>query len=204
LKALIPGDFTEANEPFVLFEAWFEEATEKEPSDPNAMALATSDADGVPDVRMVLLKSFGPDGFVFYSNAQSAKGVELQANMKAAGVLHWKSLRRQVRFRGTVEQATDAEADAYFNSRARESRLGAWASQQSRPLESRFALEAAVAKVALTYPLGDIPRPPYWIGYRIKPVSIEFWSDGPFRLHNRIQFRRDTPQASWTKERLYP
>jgi len=204
LKPLIPGDFTEASEPFDLFDAWFEEAKASEPSDPNAMALATSDADGLPDARMVLLKSFGKDGFVFYSNTQSMKGIQLQSNMKAAGLLHWKSLKRQIRFRGPVEQVSDAEADDYFASRPRESRIGAWASQQSRPLESRFALEAAVAKFALTYAVGSIPRPPYWVGYRIKPVSIEFWSDGLFRLHNRIRFTRESLEAGWTKERLYP
>jgi pyridoxamine 5'-phosphate oxidase len=204
LKALIGSDFTEAAEPFALFDSWFDEAKKGEPNDPDAMALATVDSDGLPDVRMVLLKSAGPGGFVFYSNAESAKGRQLQANMKAAGVLHWKSLRRQVRFRGPVEPVSDAEADAYFESRARESRIGAWASQQSRPLESRFALEAAVAKLALTYGIGKIPRPPYWVGYRIKPLSIEFWADGPFRLHNRIRFSRDGLEAPWARERLYP
>jgi pyridoxamine 5'-phosphate oxidase len=204
LKALIGSDFTEAHEPFALFGTWFDEAKKSEPADPDAMALATVDAEGLPNVRMVLLKSASPAGFTFYSNAESAKGCELEANMKAAAVLHWKSLRRQVRFRGLVERVSDAEADAYFDSRARESRIGAWASQQSRPLESRFALEAAVAKFALTYAIGKIPRPSYWVGYRIKPLAIEFWSEGAFRLHNRLKFAREQLDAPWTKERLYP
>ena len=178
MKALIGSDFTEADEPFALFDNWFDEAKKSEPNDPDAMALATVDTEGLPDVRMVLLKSATPAGFVFYSNAESAKGRELQANMKAAGVLHWKSLRRQVRFRGPVERVSDAEADAYFDSRARESRIGAWASQQSRPLESRFALETAVAKFALTYAIGKIPRPPYWVGYRIKPLADRILGGG--------------------------
>ncbi len=204
MKALIGSDFTQAPEPFALFDDWFEAAKKAELNDPDAMALATSDRDGLPDVRMVLLKAASPAGFVFYSNAESAKGQELQTNMKAAGVLHWKSLRRQVRFRGPVELASDAEADAYFESRARQSRIGAWASQQSRPLESRAVLEAAVAQLEITYADAAIPRPPHWIGYRIKPIAIEFWEDGAFRLHNRIVFRRDRPDAPWSKERLYP
>lgn len=204
MKTLIGSDFTEAAEPFALFDSWFDEAKKSEHNDPDAMALATVDTTGLPDVRMVLLKSATPTGFTFYSNAESAKGRELEANMKAAAVLHWKSLRRQVRFRGPVEQVSDAEADAYFDSRARESRIGAWASQQSRPLEGRFALESAVAKFALTYAIGKIPRPPYWVGYRIKPLAMEFWAEGTFRLHNRIRFSRDGLDAPWTKERLYP
>jgi len=204
LKALIDSDFTEQTEPFPLFETWFEEAKKTELNDPDAMALATTDSNGLPDVRMVLLKAASPEGFVFYSNAESAKGRELAGNMKAAAVLHWKSLRRQIRFRGPVEPATYAEADAYFESRARQSRLGALASQQSRPLESRAVLEAAVAALDVTYANQSIPRPPYWVGYRIKPLAIEFWEDGAFRLHNRIVFRRDGFDAPWTKERLYP
>lgn len=204
MNELTGRDFTEAAEPFDLFASWFAEAQKNEPNDPEAVALATADADGLPDVRMVLLKEASPAGFVFYSNAESAKGRELEANPKAAGVMHWKSLRRQVRFRGAVERVSDAEADAYFASRALQSRLGAWASQQSRPLESRFALEKSVAKYAAKFALGHIPRPPYWGGYRIKPVYLEFWSDGAFRLHDRIVFRRETPDAPWRKERLYP
>ncbi len=204
MNELTGRDFTEAAEPFDLFASWFAEAQKSEPNDPEAVALATADADGLPDVRMVLLKEASPAGFVFYSNAESAKGRELEANPKAAGVMHWKSLRRQVRFRGAVERVSDADADAYFASRALQSRLGAWASQQSRPLESRFALEKSVAKYAAKFALGTIPRPPYWGGYRIRPIYLEFWSDGAFRLHDRIVFRRETPDAPWRKERLYP
>ncbi|WP_374306603.1 pyridoxamine 5'-phosphate oxidase [Methylocella sp.] len=198
------GDFTQAQDPFDLFAQWFEDAKASEPNDPDAMALATVDADGLPDVRMVLLKEASPRGFVFYTNAESAKGRELAAAMKAAVVMHWKSLRRQVRLRGAVEPVSEAEADAYFASRARDSRIGAWASQQSRPLESRFALEKAVAKYALKYAVGEIPRPSYWTGYRIVPTQIEFWSDGAFRLHDRVVFRRTDAAAPWTRERLYP
>ncbi|WP_084649926.1 pyridoxamine 5'-phosphate oxidase [Stappia stellulata] len=191
-------------DPFTLFGEWLALAEKKEPNDANAMALATSGSDGLPDVRMVLLKGFDTAGFVFYTNTESQKGVELSQNMQAAGVLHWKSLRRQVRFRGPVEQVFDGEADAYFASRARDSRIGAWASQQSRPLESRFALEKAVARQAARFGLGEVPRPPHWTGYRIKPVYIEFWMDKPFRLHDRHVFRRDTPDGTWSTERLYP
>lgn len=204
MNELTGRDFTEAAEPFDLFASWFAEAQKSEPNDPDALALATTDANGLPDVRMVLLKEATPSGFVFYSNAESAKGRELEANPKAAGVLHWKSLRRQIRFRGEVERVSETEADVYFASRPLQSRLGAWASQQSRPLESRFALEKSVAKYAAKFALGPIPRPSYWVGYRIKPVYLEFWSDGAFRLHDRIAFRRETPDAPWRKERLYP
>lgn len=197
-------DFTQADEPFALFSAWFMEAEKSEPNDPNAMALATTDAEGMPNVRMVLLKGADASGFVFYSNSESDKGVELAANMKAAAVFHWKSLRRQIRIRGPVEIVEPAEADAYFRSRPVQSRLGAWASRQSRPLESRFALEAAVAKYAAKFALGEIPRPPYWNGYRIRPMSMEFWSDGAFRLHDRIRFRRGALDAPWHKESLFP
>lgn len=198
------GDFTEAVDPFFLFEGWLAEATAKEPNDPNAMALATVDADGLPNVRMVLLKGFDRDGFVFYTNTQSQKGTELLAQEKAAAVFHWKSLRRQVRVRGPVSQVTSEEADAYFASRARDSRIGAWASQQSRPLESRFALEKAVAKYAAKYAIGDVPRPPHWTGFRIAPQYIEFWKDGAFRLHDRAVFRRASPDENWTRTRFYP
>jgi len=198
------GDFTEADEPFALFTAWLAEAEKSEVNDPNGMALATAGADGLPNVRMVLLKGVDPAGFVFYSNRESDKGLELAANMQAAALFHWKSLRRQVRVRGPVEEIDSETADSYFNSRPLQSRIGAWASQQSRPLESRFALETAVAKYAAKFALGDVPRPPYWIGYRIKPLAIEFWSDGHFRLHDRVRFRRETPEGGWQKERLYP
>ncbi|MCX5497433.1 pyridoxamine 5'-phosphate oxidase [Kaistia dalseonensis] len=199
------SDFTESADPFGLMAAWLLEAEKSEPNDPNAMALATVDEDGLPDVRMVLLKDFDEHGFVFYTNYESAKGREILASRKAAVLFHWKSLRRQVRIRGPVELVTAQEADAYFASRPRHSRLGAWASQQSRPLESRFALEKAVAVVAARYPLGDVPRPPHWSGFRIRPIQIEFWKDGAFRLHDRVVFRRAEPgQGSWERERLYP
>jgi pyridoxamine 5'-phosphate oxidase len=204
VDGLTVHDFTQADEPFALFSAWLSEAEKSEPNDPNAMALATTGADGMPNVRMVLLKGVDASGFVFYSNSESDKGVELAANMKAAAVFHWKSLRRQIRIRGPVEIVEPAEADAYFHSRPLQSRLGAWASRQSRPLESRFALEAAVAKFAAKFALGTVPRPPYWNGYRIRPLAVEFWSDGAFRLHDRIRFRRGTLDAPWHKERLFP
>lgn len=193
-----------AGDPFVLFGEWLDLASAKEPNDPNAMALATTGADGLPDVRMVLLKGFDENGFVFYTNTQSQKGGELAENMQAAGVLHWKSLRRQVRFRGPAEFVTTEEADAYFASRPRDSRIGAWASQQSRPLESRFALEKAVARYAARFAIGEVPRPDHWTGYRIRPVYIEFWMDRPFRLHDRHIFRRERPEGGWATERLYP
>lgn len=197
-------DFSQADEPFALFAAWFEDAKAKEIDDPNAMALATVDESGLPNVRMVLLKGFDTDGFVFYTNFESAKGRELLSAGKAALCFHWKSLRRQVRVRGPVAQVSDEEADAYFVSRPRGSRIGAWASAQSRPLESRFALEKAVARYTVQYAVGEIPRPPYWSGFRLTPVEIEFWHDRPFRLHDRIVFRRGDAGQGWEKERLYP
>jgi len=201
---LTPGDFTQAQEPFALFQAWFDEAKASEPNDPNGMALATVDGDGLPNLRMVLLKGFDQRGFVFYTNTQSQKGEELAGQPKAAGLFHWKSLRRQVRLRGPVTRVADEEADAYFQSRPRDSRIGAWASQQSRPLESRFALEKAVAMHAAKFGLGTIPRPPHWTGFRIAPVYLEFWKDGAFRLHDRVVFRRAGEGMLWAKERLYP
>jgi pyridoxamine 5'-phosphate oxidase len=196
--------FAEAPEPFELFGEWLKEAEASEPNDANAMSLATVDADGLPNVRMVLLKDFSEAGFVLYTNYESQKGQEILGSMKAALNFHWKSLRRQVRVRGTVERVSDEEADAYFASRARDSRIGAWASQQSRPLESRFALEKAVAKYAAQYAIGNVPRPAYWSGFRVVPVYIEFWHDRPFRLHDRTVFRRNGPNEAWSKERLYP
>jgi pyridoxamine 5'-phosphate oxidase len=202
-------DFTRAEDPFALFTAWFDEAGRHEPNDPNAMALATVDAGGMPNVRMVLLKGLDDAehalrGFVFYTNCESAKGREILASERAALCFHWKSLRRQVRVRGRVTRVSDAEADAYFQSRPRGSRLGAWASQQSRPLEGRFALEKAVAYYTAKYPLGDIPRPPYWSGFRVVPLEIEFWHDRPFRLHDRVVFRRSGSGEPWTRAQLYP
>jgi pyridoxamine 5'-phosphate oxidase len=200
---LTTDDFTESAEPFELFASWFKDAEKSEPNEPNAMALATVDKGGLPDVRMVLLKGFDHNGFVFYTNLESRKGTELAQNMKAALCFHWKSLRRQVRVRGPVERVSDAEADAYFASRPRGSRIGAWASKQSRPLESRFALEKAVAEYTAKYPLGEIPRPPHWSGFRIVPQMIEFWADRQFRLHDRVVFDR-TAEGGWKKARLYP
>ncbi|HWV40794.1 pyridoxamine 5'-phosphate oxidase [Pseudorhodoplanes sp.] len=198
------GDFTEAAEPFALFAAWLDEAQRSEPNDPNAMALATAGEDGFPDVRMVLLKGFDEAGFVFYTNLGSAKARELKERPEAALAFHWKSLRRQVRVRGTVTQVSDAEADAYFATRPRLAQIGAWASKQSSPLESRLAFEGAVAKVTARYPLGTIPRPPFWSGFRIAPLAMEFWHDRPFRLHDRIAFTRGQPDEAWVKTRLYP
>ncbi|HTO78518.1 MAG TPA: pyridoxamine 5'-phosphate oxidase [Methylocystis sp.] len=204
MQLLTPSDLDAAPEPFSLFRDWFAEAARKEVNDPEAMALTTVDADGLPDARMVLLKEWSEDGFVFYTNAESAKGTQLASNMRAAALFHWKSLRRQVRLRGPVEPTSEAAADAYFASRPRDSRIGAWASPQSRPLESRFALEKSVALNAAKYAIGDIPRPTYWRGYVIKPLAMEFWIDRPFRLHDRVRFSRESPAAPWKKERLYP
>jgi pyridoxamine 5'-phosphate oxidase len=201
---LTTGDFTAAEEPFVLFAAWLDQATASEPRDPTAMTLATVDAEGLPNARMVLLKGADEKGFVFYSNKDSQKGRELDASAKAALVFHWKSLNKQVRVRGTVEIVSAADADAYFASRPKQAQIGAWASQQSRPLESRLAFEKAIAVYAAKYAIGTVPRPPHWIGYRIVPLVIEFWQDRPFRLHDRVEFRRDAPSAAWRKTRLYP
>lgn len=191
-------------EPIALFHEWMELARAKEPEDPNAMALATADADGFPDVRMVLLKGADEAGFVFYTNLESAKGLELKENPAAALCFHWKSLRRQIRVRGHVTPVSEAEADAYFASRARDSQIGAWASKQSRPLESRFALEKQVAVFAAKFGLGKVPRPAHWSGFRITPVRIEFWRDRPFRLHDRLVFKRESAAAPWRTERLFP
>jgi pyridoxamine 5'-phosphate oxidase len=201
---LMNGDFTQADEPLRLFKTWFEEATRTEPADPNATALATVGADGMPNVRMVLLKDFDERGFVFYTNVDSQKGRELRAQAKAGLAFYWKSLKRQVRIRGTVEAVTEAEADAYFATRPRLAQIGAWASKQSSPLESRLAFEKAVALYTAKYAIGTVPRPPNWSGYRIVPLTIEFWHDRPYRLHDRIEFRRDAPGQPWNKTRLYP
>jgi pyridoxamine 5'-phosphate oxidase len=199
---LTTSDFTEAGEPLKLFSTWLEDATKSEPNDPNGVALATVDADGMPNVRMVLLKGFDEAGFVFYTNFESAKGKEILDTMKAAMCFHWKTLRRQVRLRGPVEIVSDAEADTYFATRPRGSRIGAWASKQSRSLESRFALEKAVAQYTARYAVGNIPRPPFWSGFRIVPQTIEFWHNRQFRLHDRVVFTRK--EGGWEKERLYP
>ena len=195
-------DFTESTQPYSLFGEWLEDAKQSEPNDPNAVALSTVDPAGMPNVRMVLLKGYDTRGFVFYTNYESTKGREILASMKAAMCFHWKSLQRQVRIRGNVEIVSDEEADAYYASRARGSRIGAWASKQSRPLESRFALEKAVAEYTAKYAIGNIPRPSYWSGFRIVPVSIEFWHDRPFRLHDRVLFTQ--AEGGWNKARLYP
>ncbi|WP_108681360.1 pyridoxamine 5'-phosphate oxidase [Methyloceanibacter sp. wino2] len=197
-------DFTVANDPFALFQTWLTEAEKTEPADPEAMAVATADADGLPNVRMILLKGADERGFVFYTNCGSAKGGELAVNPKAALLFYWKSLGRQIRVRGPVEPTTEAEADAYFATRHPQSRVGAWASQQSRPLESRAALEEAVARYTDEFDGREVTRPEYWRGYRVRPVEIEFWQNGEYRLHDRIVFRRDTLDGAWTKTRLNP
>lgn len=203
MNTLTDDDFTQADDPWALAQAWLSEAESSEPRDPNAMALATADSDGLPDVRMVLLKGFDTRGFVFYSNTESAKGNELTGNPQAALVLYWKSLNRQIRARGPVSFVSDEEADTYFATRHPRSRLGAWASAQSRPLGSRRELEERVDRLATQFADGPIPRPPYWRGYRIAPLAIEFWQDRPSRLHDRIVFRQ-VSGGGWTKLRLNP
>lgn len=198
------GEVFTKDDPLALFEEWLALAGRKEPNDPNAMALATADAAGLPDVRMVLLKDIGEGGLTFYTNTMSAKGRELAENPQAAVVFHWKSIRRQVRFRGPVEPVSEAEADAYFATRARGARIGAHASAQSRAMEGRFALEKAVAAKTAEFGLGEIPRPPDWSGYRLIPIQIEFWVNRPFRLHDRLQFRREAAGAPWRTEKLFP
>jgi pyridoxamine 5'-phosphate oxidase len=202
-------DLAKATDPFDLFQSWYSEAETREPNDANAMSLATVDANGLPNVRIVLLKGLdGPDienrGFVFYTNFESAKGQELLAHPKAALAFHWKSLRRQVRVRGVVSVVSGSEADVYYASRPRLSRVGAWASNQSRPLEGRADLEAAVAHYTAKFGSEDIPRPVYWSGFRVTPVEIEFWMDGAFRLHDRIVFRQPEAPGAWSKTRLFP
>lgn len=202
-------DFGSAEDPFRLFEDWFADASKSEINDPNGMALATVDPSGLPNVRMVLLKGLdgagvSGRGFVFYTNYGSAKGRELLSTPKAALLFHWKSLRRQVRVRGLVSQVSPEEADEYFASRPRLSRIGAWASEQSRPLEGRFMLEKRVAQYTAEFGLGEVPRPPHWSGFRITPLEIEFWHDRPFRLHERVVFRRESEAERWATTKLYP
>lgn len=193
----------DGDSPFEIAKRWMGEAERSEPNDPNAMALATSDADGLPNVRMVLLKEIEDDAFVFYTNYESAKGQELTENPQAAFVLHWKSLRRQIRVRGAVTVEDGPKADEYFNSRALKSRIGAWASRQSKPLSSREALVAEAAKMGITHGLSP-KRPPFWGGFRITPVEIEFWADGEFRLHDRFQWHPNGANGAWKVTRLNP
>jgi pyridoxamine 5'-phosphate oxidase len=194
----------EKSDPLALFGEWYEEAAKSEPNDPSAMSVATVGPDGTPSLRMVLLKGYDPEGFVFYTNTESRKGLHLRAQPKAALLFHWKSLRRQVRLEGPVSPTTPEEADAYFATRARGSQIGAWASDQSRPLESRFALEKRVAEVAAKHVIGTVSRPPHWSGFRLKPLLIEFWQDAAFRLHDRLEYRRAAPGEPWTTRTLYP
>jgi pyridoxamine 5'-phosphate oxidase len=201
---LTSGDFTEASEPLRLFAAWFAEAKRSEPVNPDAMTLSTVDAGGMPDARMVLMKGFDERGFVFYTNLDSIKSRELAAAPMAALTFYWKSLERQVRLRGTVEAVAKDEADAYFATRSRMAQIGAWASKQSSPLESRLAFEKAIAIQTAKFAVGTVPRPPNWSGFRVVPLQMEFWQERPFRLHDRIVFQRTNPNAPWTKTRLYP
>lgn len=198
------GDFTAADDPLLLFAGWFDEATRQEPSDPNAMALATCDAEGLPNVRMVLLKGLDEGGFVFYTNLDSQKGRELAAQPQGALSFHWKSLRRQVRVRGPVDPVPDEAADGYFATRPRGAQIGAWASKQSWPLDSRATFERAIDSYVAKFAAGAVPRPPRWSGFRVVPLVMEFWQDRPFRLHDRVEFRRQAPDLPWTRTRLYP
>jgi pyridoxamine 5'-phosphate oxidase len=194
----------EMADPLALFTEWYAEAEKTEPNDPTAMALATVGPEGTPSLRMVLLKGFDAQGFVFYTNHDSRKGLHLTAHPKAALLFHWKSLRRQVRMEGPVSETTAQEADAYFDTRPRGSQIGAWASDQSRPLESRFALEKRVAEFGARHLVGKVPRPPHWSGFRLQPLLIEFWQDQPFRLHDRLEYSRASASAPWSTRTLYP
>ena len=202
--SLDDGGIAPQSDPFALFAAWIAEAAKSEPNEPEAMSLATVDEEGRPNVRMVLLKSADASGFVFYTNLESAKGCELAARSAAALCFHWKTVRRQVRVRGPVAKVSDAEADAYFATRPKDSQIGAWASAQSRPMGARFAFEREIAKCAARFALGKVPRPPFWSGYRVTPLEIEFWRDRPFRLHDRLVYRREAESAPWRTTRLYP
>jgi pyridoxamine 5'-phosphate oxidase len=198
------GGIAARPDPFDLFHSWLKEAEGSEPNDANAMALATADANGIPNVRMVLLKGADANGFVFYSNAQSIKGGELAINPQAAINFHWKSLRKVVRAQGSVAQVSDAEADAYFASRAKDSQIGAWASPQSQVMKGHWVFEKRLAEYGVKYALTKVPRPPHWTGWRITPLRIEFWRDRPFRLHDRLVYARDNAAAPWRTERLFP
>ena len=204
MNELSIAGFTEATDPLALFKLWLQEAAGTELNDPEAMTLATVDAEGLPDARMVLCKGADQRGLVFYTNTDSAKGRELESQPRAAALFHWKSLRRQVRFRGPISEVSGAESDAYFASRPRGSQIGAWASAQSRPLAARGDLEAAVEAYERQFGSGDVPRPDYWRGYRLAPIEIEFWRDRPSRLRERVRFIRSTPESAWEKRLLYP
>ncbi len=203
VSGLKKGDQTEEN-PIELFDDWLSQAEKSEVNDPSAMSLASVDSDGMPNVRMVLMRRYDERGFCFFTNFESQKGEELLANPKASGMFHWKSLRKQVRIRGEVEVVSDEEADEYFFSRPRGSQIASTASQQSRPLGCRDQMLEEVAELSAKFGTGDIPRPEHWSGFRIKPLSIEFWSDGKFRLHDRIRFDRDSVEDAWETVRLYP